>query len=737
MALAPSGWRKLAPLRRQARLHRGFLFFPVLVADEAVARQAKAALASSWRTHAWAWQEVSVPWTAETAGEPLRMALDQALTHAPPGTAVVLDLSSSIWRDVATDLAPWLNQRREPLRTRELQLVLFWPADLKEALSSDAPDLWSVRAMNPLLTRQDLDSEPLSGTGSRKPAETAAALAGVPRQATQLDHWLATYDPERAPVWEIFANIQALLELGRTADALVLAQQAQGRAAAAAKAQDAGALRNLSISHSMRGDALRDLGRLDEALAAYGEALQLHRSLREQFGDQRIVLMDLSISLSKCGDMLLELDRPEEARKAYAEALGLREALRGQFGDTIQTLRDLALSYRSLGHALHALGRLDEARRAHTQSLSLLETALGMPGGKTPMLLRDLALSHARIGDVLQDLGLLDEALVNFRQGLALRESLGLRRELGENTAVLREIAGSHSDIGDVLRELGKAEEARQAYAECLALLDIQRRQLGDTPQVMRGLSIAQSGLGDSLRELGRAEEARSAYAASQDAMNAAGNGTAGTLQAQRDLSVILNKLGDAWLDMHRPEDARAAFAEALALRERMRTQAGAETPRTLRDLAVSHTKLGVALATMGQTGPALGHHEEALRLNEAIRNHAGDTPTVLRDLSNVHCQLGDQLQKLNRAGESRTHWVAALNLLRTLHAQYGESLPSLMEMRAPLERLASSGDLQADNELHALMERLTTAAPDHPHLHQVSAGLTPAATPSTRGSAR
>jgi tetratricopeptide (TPR) repeat protein len=200
--------------------------------------------------------------------------------------------------------------------------------------------------------------------------------------------------------------------------------------------------------------------------------------------------------------------------------------------------------------------------------------------------------------------------------------------------------------------------------------------------------------------------------------MNAAGSGTADTTQTQRDLSVILNKLGDVSLDMHSPEDARAAFAKALALRERMRTQSGAETPRSLGDLAVSHTKLGMALAAMGQTGPAQGHHEEALRLNEAVRKLAGDTPTVLRDLSIVHCQLGDHLQTLNRAGESRTHWLAALNLLRTLHARHGESLPSLMEMRAPLERLARSGDLQAESELHALMDRLTAAAPDHPHLH-------------------
>jgi tetratricopeptide (TPR) repeat protein len=722
MALAPSGWRKLAPLRRQARLHRGFLFLPVLVADEAVARQAKAALASSWRTHAWAWQEVSVPWTAENAGEPLRMAwtaaLDQALTRSPPGTAVVLDLSSSIWRDVPTDLAPWLNQRREPLRIRDLQLVLFWPADLKEALSSGAPDLWSVRAMNPLLTHDDLGPEPLANAHAGRPVETASKFAGVPRvprQAAQLDHWLATYDAEHTHPWEMFANIQALLELGRAADALTLARQAHGRAAAA-KAQDPESLRNLSISHSMRGDAQRDLGQLDEARASYDEALKLHRGLRERLGDQPIVLMDLSISLGKRGDMLLELDRPEEAREAYAEVLRVREAMRGQVGDTVQTLRDLALSHRSMGHALQALGDLDEARRAHARSLSLLEAAHGMPGGDTPMLLRDLALSHARIGDVLHDLGLLDEALVNFRQSLAQREDL--RRQLGENAAVLREIAGSYSDIGDVLRELGKAEEARQAYAACLALLDMQRHQLGDTPQVMRGLSIAQSGLGDSLRELGRVEEARSAYAASQEAMNAAGNGTADTPQTQRDLSVILNKLGDVWLDMHRPEDARAAFAEALALRERMRTQSGAETPRSLRDLAVSHTKLGMALAAIGQTGPAHGHHEEAMRLNEVVRKLAGDTPTVLRDLSIVHCQLGDHLQKLNRAGESRTHWLVALNLLRTLHAQHGESLPSLMEMRAPLERLARSGDLQAQGELHALMERLNAAAPDHPHLH-------------------
>lgn len=502
MALAPSGWRKLAPLRRQAKLHRGFLFLPVLVADEAVARQAKAALALAWRTHAWAWQEVSVPWTAGNTGELSRLAwtaaLDLALDRSQPGTAVVLDLSSSIWREVATDLAPWLNQRREPMRTRDLQLLLFWPADLKDALSSGAPDLWSVRAMNPLLTRDDLGYEALLDAGG--PLEISGTFASEPRHATELDIRSPPHDPGAAPLWETFTNIQALLEQGRSSDALTLARQAQVRAAAEANAGGTEALRNLAMSHSSLGDALRDLGRIDDAHAAYDDALKLHRSLHKQLGDLPIVLMDLSRLLGARGDLMLEMERPEDAHQAFAEVLHMREALRTQYGDTVQSLRDLALAHHGVGRAQHALNRLDDARQAHAKGLTLLETARGMPGGETPLLLRDLAQAHARIGDVLQDLGRLGEAHAHFHQSVDLREEL-LRMDA--RPILLLEQAHSYSRLGGLYLRLRRHSDALRAYAECLNLLAIRQDRLGGPTPADNRLWGALAGLGSVLHEVG------------------------------------------------------------------------------------------------------------------------------------------------------------------------------------------------------------------------------------------
>ena len=58
-------------------------------------------------------------------------------------------------------------------------------------------------------------------------------------------------------------------------------------------------LRDLSISLDNVGQTERDSGRLDAALAAFRESLEICRRLRQTLGDTPQVLRDLSISLNK------------------------------------------------------------------------------------------------------------------------------------------------------------------------------------------------------------------------------------------------------------------------------------------------------------------------------------------------------------------------------------------------------------------------------------------------------
>ncbi len=201
---------------------------------------------------------------------------------------------------------------------------------------------------------------------------------------------------------------------------------------------------NASV-HECRGLVLGQLGRREEALAAYEQALRL----------------DPNDALThRCrGDMLRELGRREEALAAYEQALrlGLDDVFvyqyRGQllgdlgrFGEALaaynQGLRldpDNVTMHAGRGLALAELGRPGEALAAYEQALRL------DPNNAAACMGRGIALG---------DLGRFEEALAAFERLLRLRP----------------DSAPVHQLRGFALRQLGRLEEAEQAFRRAQAL---------------------------------------------------------------------------------------------------------------------------------------------------------------------------------------------------------------------------------------------------------------------------
>ncbi len=123
-------------------------------------------------------------------------------------------------------------------------------------------------------------------------------------------------------------------------------------------------LRDLSISLNKVGDAERDGGRLDAALVAYRESLDIFQRLQQALGDTPQVLRDLSVSLERVGEVEHDSGRLDEALAAYRESLEIRQRLRQTLGDTPQVITGLAFNLRRL-LALNAV--TTEAERAAWQ----------------------------------------------------------------------------------------------------------------------------------------------------------------------------------------------------------------------------------------------------------------------------------------------------------------------------------------------------------------------------------
>ena len=119
------------------------------------------------------------------------------------------------------------------------------------------------------------------------------------------------------------------------------------------------------------GDVERDSGRLDAALQAFRESLEIRRRLREQLGDTPQALRDLSVSLDKVGDVERDSGRLDAALQAYRESLEIRRRLREQLGDTPQALRDLRFVLNRLV-ALNASGTSADAKQAWEAELRTL-----------------------------------------------------------------------------------------------------------------------------------------------------------------------------------------------------------------------------------------------------------------------------------------------------------------------------------------------------------------------------
>lgn len=157
------------------------------------------------------------------------------------------------------------------------------------------------------------------------------------------------------------------------------------------------------------GNALRDLGRFDEAVTAYRAALGLNprdANTQNNFG----------VALKRMG-------RPEEALAAYRAALDLNPRF--------------SMAHSNLGNALQDLGRHEEAVAAYRAALDANPA---------------YAEGYGNLGNALKALRRYDEALAAYCAALEINPRY----------------AAAYSNMGSTLHELGRLEEAEAALRMAL-----------------------------------------------------------------------------------------------------------------------------------------------------------------------------------------------------------------------------------------------------------------------------
>ena len=131
------------------------------------------------------------------------------------------------------------------------------------------------------------------------------------------------------------------------------------------------------LGYNILGVALRDRGRLEEAITSYREALKIHPQFEE-------ALVNLSRALSEQGradEALTHVAAAAQIKPNDVEAqynLGTELADRGRFAEAVEALQiavrlkpDYAKAHANLGSALANLGRLDEAITQFNEALRI------------------------------------------------------------------------------------------------------------------------------------------------------------------------------------------------------------------------------------------------------------------------------------------------------------------------------------------------------------------------------
>ena len=297
----------------------------------------------------------------------------------------------------------------------------------------------------------------------------------------------------------------------------------------------------ISVYHSSMAAALCALGRRDEAIASYREAL-LHEP------DNLNAHNQLGILLGECGNVAGEeahyrlvlrhapgLDLG--AARAHVDArFNLANLLvrRKHFDDAISEFRqmlrhkpDFAEAHCNLGAVLFGLSAFEECERCYREALRLNPT---------------FAEAYSNLGGLLVKLGRLDEAEVNLREACKLKPNF----------------PEALSNLGDLLRIRGRPDEAEVYCREALRL----------KPDYVPAQLI----LGNALRESGRFHEAESCYRVALD--------------RNPTWPAALNNLGTLLLDLGQADEAIQTFRTAVLQKP---------------DYPEAHTNLGISLLLAGQ----------------------------------------------------------------------------------------------------------------------------------------
>jgi len=300
-----------------------------------------------------------------------------------------------------------------------------------------------------------------------------------------------------------------------------------------------------AVAYLNRGNALKELRRLDDALGCYRKAIALKSNLVDAHSNRSIVLYylrrldealasyDRTIALkpdhaeayNNRGIVLFELNRLDDALVSCEKAIALKS--------------DYAEAYSNRGNTLYALKRLDEALASYDRAVALRP---------------NLVDAHSNRGNTLNDLGRVEEALASCDKAIALNPNYpGAYNNRGK---VLYSLKRSDDALASCDKAIALWPDFAEAYGNrANALYDLGRlpealASCDKTVALKPGDAEAHGVRGNILFDLGRLDEALASFDKA--------------IALKPDLAAAWSGRGGVLFDLRRLDDAFASYEKAL-----------------------------------------------------------------------------------------------------------------------------------------------------------------------------
>jgi tetratricopeptide (TPR) repeat protein len=453
----------------------------------------------------------------------------------------------------------------------------------------------------------------------------------------------------------------------------VLAQHATF---AAASADDAEGREGRATGYVRVALIRQRLGELEDAEAAYREALALTRQLESDFPNEPRYRVQSAFQLNNLGLVLRGMGRLPEAEAVFRDALVRRKQVVADAPGQANDRYLLATSYRNLGNLLSDTGRPAAAEAAFGEALALTkQLAADFPND--PHFREEAAIGYTNLAIRLVTTGQLPAAETAFRAALALYKQLAA--DFRDRPGYREESAMGHLNLANLLRDTGQPKEAESAFREAVAIGKQLADEFPNRPEFCRTLATSQNNLANLLSGTERPLEAQALLHEAVARLKKLVADFPKRPEFSDTLATTYLSLGSLLLRTDRDKKAEVALRDALVIQNQL-TADFPKQPYYRRALALTHYNLTALLYKSKRPKDARAACHSALEIQRrlvadspAVPDYHNDLGRTLSRLAGLHFEQREFAEAVSLIERAKPHHQAALKASPT-SAVYRES---------------------------------------------------------------